>query len=120
MNGRTKKKYFPNKWSKYKAIPSKEFYRSSFFDIYDSIDNNCGLLPQYKCVIRATHFKTKKVTEHVYKREHAAHAKFIHYLQARTHDLYIHYQDEPAIYFDPRTNFIEFLDAFLGDEFYDI
>lgn len=120
MNGKTKKKYFPNKWSKYKAIPSREFHRSSFFDIYESIAHNCGLVPQFTCVIRATHLKTKKVTEHVYKRQHAAQAKILNYYQARTHALFIHQQDQLPIYIDPRINFIEFLDAFLGDEFFDV
>ena len=37
-------------------------------------------------MIRATNLKTKKVKEHIYKRQHAAEAKVVEYMNKKTHE----------------------------------
>ena len=61
------KKYFPNKWSKYKKIPSERFtpvpfgtfmaYRVGGYDIPDDVS----------CIIRQEDVITGKIKEYVYK-----------------------------------------------------
>ena len=41
------------------------------------------------CIIRATNLKTRKVKEHVYKRQHAAEAKVTDYMHKLTHEFVV-------------------------------
>ena len=41
------------------------------------------------CMIRATNLKTKKVKEHIYKRQHAAEAKVVEYMTKQTHEFVV-------------------------------
>jgi hypothetical protein len=102
-----KKHYFANKWQKFKDAPPEMFHRHMFIEVMDGLVDHWEILPHIDTVIRATHLKTKKVTEHVYKRKHAAENKVISYLNKRTHEFiicqqetlhYVHPNDYDAVF----------------------
>ena len=90
MNGKPKpkrKKYFPNNWKLYKDAPSELYVDHLYEEVMDWKVAGWELPHDVYCIIRATHLKTKKVKEYVYKRPGAADKKLIEFCKAKTHDL---------------------------------
>ena len=88
MNGTNKrKKYFPNNWQRYKDAPPHMFEEHFFIDVMDWKVSGWELPADVVCLIRATHLKTKKVKEFVYKRRKAANKKLIELCNSKTHDI---------------------------------
>ena len=71
----TKKKYFPNKWSKYKKAPSKFFQPIAFEDFMDWKISGWEIPHEVSCIIRAENAITGKVKEYVYKTDLGAKRK---------------------------------------------
>ena len=71
----TKKKYFPNKWSKYKKAPSKFFQPITFEDFMDWKISGWEIPHEVSCIIRAENAITGKVKEYVYKTDLGAKRK---------------------------------------------
>ena len=92
MNGKPKpkrKKYFPNNWKLYKDAPSELYVDHLYEEVMDWKVAGWELPRDVYCIIRATHLKTKKVKEYVYKRPAAADKKLVEFCKAKTHDLCI-------------------------------
>ncbi len=70
-----KNKYFPNKWKKWKEFDEKNFDRLPFDVFMDWKIGGWQIPDSVVCIIRAKNVITGKVTEHVYKRPHAAKQK---------------------------------------------
>lgn len=88
MNGSSKrKKYFPNNWKRYKDAPAELFEQHLFLDVMDWKISGWMLPPDVCCIIRATHLKTKKVKEFVYKQQKSADKKLMKFLTIKTHEL---------------------------------
>jgi len=90
MNGKPKpkrKKYFPNNWKLYKDAPPELYVDHLYEEVMDWKVAGWELPRDVYCIIRATHLKTKKVKEYVYKRPAAADKKLIEFCKAKTHDL---------------------------------
>jgi len=90
MNGKPKpkrKKYFPNNWKLYKDAPPELYVDHLYEEVMDWKVAGWELPRDVYCIIRATHLKTKKVKEYVYKRPAAADKKLVEFCKAKTHDL---------------------------------
>ena len=81
--------YFPNNWKKFKAAPAELFDTHSFEEIMEWKIAAWEIPAYVCCIIRATNLKTKKVKEHVYKRQHAAEAKVTQYMDKPTHEFVV-------------------------------
>ena len=77
------KKYFPNNWQKFKDAPDDMFMPHTFEEVMDWKIAAWELPSNISCMIREADLKTKKVTEHVYQRSHAAQNK-VRQLMAKT------------------------------------
>ena len=95
-----KKPYFPNNWKKYKDAPAELFEPHTFLEIVEWKLSAWELPSDVCCMIRATNIKTKKVKEHIYKRQHAAEAKVVEYMNKRTHEFVV-CTDESIHYIHP-------------------
>ncbi|AXF42069.1 hypothetical protein STIP37_8 [Synechococcus T7-like phage S-TIP37] len=78
--------YFPNNWKRFKEAPAELFETHTFEEIMEWKIAAWELPADVVCVIRATNLKTKKVKEHVYKRQHAAENKVRDYMDKQTHE----------------------------------
>ena len=99
MNG--KKKYFPNKWARIKAIPADKFDSCTFEDFMEWKIAGWMLPENVECIIRAVNINNGKVKEHAYKRMSYANEKIKRYVFARTHELTICY-DDSLCYIHPK------------------
>ena len=81
--------YFPNNWKKFKAAPAELFDTHSFEEIMEWKIAAWEIPADVCCIIRATNLKTKKVKEHVYKRQHAAEAKVTQYMDKPTFEFVV-------------------------------
>ena len=106
------KKYFPNKWRKYKDIPAKNFQALPYDDVMEWKVAGWELPMDVACVIRAKNLKSHKVTEHVYKRMSAAENKIRQYMVYKTHELIV-CAEEALYYVHP-----EKLNEDADDDFY--
>jgi len=88
MNGK-RKKYFPNNWKRFKDAPDELYEPHLYIEVMDWKIAGWELPPDVCCIIRATHLKTKKVKEFVYKRQAAADRKLVEFCKSKTHDLCI-------------------------------
>jgi hypothetical protein len=84
-----KSPYFPNKWKQFKDAPPEMFMRHMFIEVMEGLVHHWEVRPDVACIIRATDLETKKVKEHVYKRQHAAENKVLQLFKARTHEFII-------------------------------
>ena len=84
-----KKPYFPNNWKKFKDAPAEAFVDHLFVEVMDWKVAGWELPSDVACMIRATHLKSGKVKEHIYKRQHAAEAKVIDYMNKQTHEFVV-------------------------------
>ena len=90
MNGKPKrKKYFANNWKYYRDAPAEFFFDHLYEEVMEWKVQGWQLPHDVCCIIRATHLKTKKVKEYVYKRPAAADKKIAEFCKAKTHDLCI-------------------------------
>ena len=95
--------YFPNNWKKFKDAPAELFDTHTFEEIMEWKIAAWEIPADVCCIIRATHLKTRKVKEHVYKRQHAAEAKVTEYMNKLSHEFVvcthdtIHYVHPEAI-----------------------
>ena len=101
MSGKRKKPYFPNNWQEFKDADPDMFLPHTFLEVMDWKVAGWELPSSVNCIIRTTDLATKKVKEHVYKRESAANNKFRQLLQNRTHEITIVDHDE-TMFFSPR------------------
>lgn len=85
MNGK-KKPEFPNNWQLYKDADPENFEPHMFFEVMEWKVAGWELPSSIDCIIRATHLKTKRVDEYVYKRRHAAENKIRQLLNDKTHE----------------------------------
>ena len=69
------KKYFPNKWSKYKKAPSKFFQPIAFDEFMDWKISGWEIPHEVSCIIREENSLTGKVKEYVYKTDLGAKRK---------------------------------------------
>ena len=107
MNGKPKrKKYFPNNWRQIKDAPSELFEDHLFTEVMDWKVAGWELPADVCCIIRATHLKTKKVKEYVYKRPAAADRKLIEFCKLKTHDLCVTTHDVQQ-FIGPNPNYDE-------------
>ena len=81
--------YFPNNWKRFKEAPAELFETHTFEEIMDWKIAAWELPADVCCIIRATNLKTRKVKEHVYKRQHAAEAKVTEYMNKLTHEFVV-------------------------------
>lgn len=81
--------YFPNNWKRFKAAPPELFDTHSFEEIMEWKIAAWEIPADVCCIIRATNLKTKKVKEHVYKRQHAAEAKVTQYMDKPTFEFVV-------------------------------
>jgi len=81
--------YFPNNWKRLKAAPPELFDTHSFEEIMEWKIAAWEIPADVCCIIRATNLKTKKVKEHVYKRQHAAEAKVTQYMNKPTFEFVV-------------------------------
>ena len=81
--------YFPNNWKKFKDAPPEMFTPHMFIEVMDWKVAGWELPSDVCCIIRATHLKTSKVKEHVYRRQHAAENKVIDYMTKQTHEFVV-------------------------------
>lgn len=81
--------YFPNNWKMYKDAPAEAFQPHTFIEVMDWKVGGWELPADVACIIRATHLKTRKIKEHVYKRQHAAEAKVLDYIRKKTHEFIV-------------------------------
>jgi len=81
--------YFPNNWKRFKAAPPELFDTHSFEEIMEWKIAAWEIPADVCCIIRATNLKTKKVKEHVYKRQHAAEAKVTQYMNKPTFEFVV-------------------------------
>ena len=72
MSKKKKKRYFPNHWKELHDAPAELFDDLLFEEFMDWKIAGWELPPSVCCIIREVNVNTGKVTEHVYKREHAA------------------------------------------------
>ena len=70
-----KKNYFPNNWQEYKDADESDFIPHTYEEVMSWKVGGWELPSSVCCIIRATDLKTKKVTEYVYQKRHAAEAK---------------------------------------------
>ena len=90
MNG---KKEFPNNWKAIKDAPHEWFEGCSReeFEIFKL--NGWQIPSSIECIIRAEHKETGKITEHCYRRAHAAQERLIKYLKDGEHILTVCNED---------------------------
>ena len=69
------KKYFPNKWSKYKKAPAKLFQPIAFDDFMDWKISGWEIPHEVSCIIREENVITGKIKEYVYKTDLGAKRK---------------------------------------------
>ena len=81
--------YFPNNWKKFKDAPAEMFTPHMFHEVMEWKVAGWELPSDVACMIRATHLKSGKVKEHIYKRQHAAEAKVIDYMNKQTHEFVV-------------------------------
>ena len=67
-----KKPYYPNNWEALKAAPSEWFDSLDYEEFMDWKVAGWELPSSHQCIIREENLRTGKITEHVYKRPHAA------------------------------------------------
>ncbi len=68
-------KYFDNNWKEYKDAPDSFFKEHTYEELMEWKVAGWELPSSVCCVIRERNIKSGKIQEHVYRREHAAHAK---------------------------------------------
>lgn len=71
----SRKPYYPNNWKQYKDSPSEWFDAMPFEQFMDWKVANWELPSSVGCIIRETNINSGKVTEHIYRRPHAAQTK---------------------------------------------
>lgn len=69
------KKYFPNKWSKYKKIPSEKFTQIPFGKFMAYRVGGYDIPEDVSCIIRQEDILTGKIKEYVYKTDLGAKKK---------------------------------------------
>jgi hypothetical protein len=67
-----KKRYFPNKCAKLRAVPAEKFEPIDYEDFMDWKIAGWLIPNEVLCIIREENLKTGKIKEYTYKREHAA------------------------------------------------
>ena len=67
-----KKPYYPNNWEALKGAPSEWFDSLDYEEFMDWKVSGWELPSSHECIIREENLFTGKITEHVYKRPHAA------------------------------------------------
>jgi HD-like signal output (HDOD) protein len=96
--------YFPNNWKKFKDAPADMFTPHMFIEVMEWKVAGWELPSDVCCIIRATHLKTSKVKEHVYKRHHAAENKVMEYMLKQTHEFVV-CTDESIHYVHPSKDY---------------
>ena len=80
-----KKRYFPNKCAKLRAVPAEYFESIEFDDFMDWKIAGWRIPNEVLCIIREEDPKTGKVKEYTYKREHSAKKKANEIMDAGKH-----------------------------------
>ena len=86
MSGKKRRSYFPNNWQEYKDADPEMFLTHTFEEIIEWKLRGWELPSSVNCIIRTTDLVTKKVKEHVYRREYAANNKIVQLLKDKTHE----------------------------------
>jgi hypothetical protein len=86
MSGKKKKPYFPNNWREYYDADPEMFLPHTYLEVMDWKVAGWQLPSSVNCIIRTTDLATKKVKEHVYKRQSAADNKIVQLLNTKTHE----------------------------------
>ena len=80
-----KKRYYPNKCAKLRAVPAEMFEPCEFDEFMDWKIEGWQIPPDVLCIIRETDPTNLKVKEYTYKREHAARKKANEIMKAGNH-----------------------------------
>lgn len=75
MSGKSKRKYFPNNWQKYKDAPESMFQQHTFEEIVDYKLCAWELPSNIACMIREQEIESGRVREYVYRQRAAAEKK---------------------------------------------
>lgn len=88
MSGRRPKE-FPNSWQKFKDTDSQFFMNHFFDEVMEWKVLGWELPSNIYCIIRATHLKTKKISEFVYQNPKCADKRITSFFKDKTHELCI-------------------------------
>ena len=80
-----KRRYFPNKVAKLRAIPAEMFESIEFDEFMDWKIGGWQIPDEVLCIIREEEPTSGKIKEYVYKREHSAKKKAHEIMEAGNH-----------------------------------
>ena len=92
-----KNKDFPNNWEAINEAPSECFDEIPFDDFMSWKIGGWEIPSSISCIIRATHLKSKKVTEYVYSSKSAARKRVMKMMDEGEYEFYI--CDEETIHY---------------------